>query len=177
MFKKIALSMTTCALFVAGNSQAEHVEIYLTDMLDSTQSGYCIDIARAQGDKANPEDGLQGHTCYSPKGELMVDQIFDTEKFAEGLLYMPEFDVCMQVNATKPGSALSLAACDSSDSQTFEFSGEGAIVPATASDMCVTLSEETTTGKSKVNQRKVMSLETCSDDISAYQTWAVRSSL
>jgi len=41
--------------------------------------------------------------------------------------------------------------------------------------MCVTLAEDTRTGRSDANQIKVMSLETCSDDLAPYQNWAVRS--
>lgn len=166
-----------CAVFAVSAAQAENVEIYLADMLDNTQSGYCVDIARAQGAKANPDDGLQGHTCYSPKGELMVDQIFDTDKFADGILYMPEFDVCVEVASPAAGSTISLAACNGSEEQSFQFSGEGTIVPAAATDLCFTVAEDTRTGRSKVNQIKVLSLEACSDDKAAYQSWAVRSSL
>jgi len=165
------------SIMSAASAQAENVEIYLVDLLDNKQSGYCIDIARAQGEKANPEDGLQGHTCYSPKGELMVDQIFDTDKFADGILYMPEFDVCAEISSTSAGSSIDLATCNDSDMQSFQFSGDGTIVPATATDMCVTVAEETRTGRSDVNQIKVLSLEVCSDERSAYQAWAVRSSL
>lgn len=93
------IKLATCLALVgtvaaAGAAHAENVEIYLTDLLDNTQNGYCLDIARAQGAAANPDDGLQGHTCYSPGGQLGVDQTFDTDKFADGVLYMPEFDVC-----------------------------------------------------------------------------------
>jgi len=177
MKRKYAYLIAVCTLFTARFAQAENVEIYLKDMLDNTQSGYCIDIARAQGAKANPDDGLQGHTCYSPKGELMVDQIFDTDKFAEGALFMPEFDVCIEFSSTAAGSALGLAACDGSTGQSFQFSGEGTIVPTSATDMCVTVSEDTSTGRSDANQKKTLSLETCSADKAAFQEWAVRTSI
>ena len=177
MLKKLCFTLAFCALATTRFAHAENVEIYLSDMLDNTQSGYCIDIARAQGDKANPEDGLQGHTCYSPQGELMVDQIFDTEKFADGILYMPEFDVCAVVASYEAGTTIGLAACDGSDEQAFVFSGEGTIVPKNGSDMCVTVAEDTRTGRSDANQIKVLSLEACATDKAAYQTWSVRSSL
>jgi len=175
VFKKLLFVISVC--FMASTARAENVEIYLVDMLDNTQSGYCIDIARAQGEKANPEDGLQGHTCYSPKGELMIDQIFDTEKFADGVLYMPEFDVCAEVASAAAGSSIDLAACDGSDGQSFQFSGEGTIVPASAPELCVTVADDTRTGRSDVNQIKVLTLEECSDDKASNQMWAVRSSV
>lgn len=162
------------ALALPVSAHAENVEIYLADMLDNTQNGYCIDIARAQGAAANPDDGLQGHTCYSPSGELMVDQIFDSEKFADGMLYMPEFDVCASVGSTSAGSSIDLAACDGSDAQSFAFSGEGIITPTSAPDMCLTVAEDTRTGRSDANQIKVLSLENCTDNQSASQNWMVR---
>lgn len=175
MFERAFSLSILCTSLFAGAAFAENVEIYLTDILDNVQNGYCLDIARAQGDQANPDDGLQGHTCYSPSGQLGVDQTFDSDQFADGVLYMPEFDVCAQIASTAAGSSVDLASCDGTDAQSFVFSGEGTIVPATATDMCLTLAEETRTGRSDANQIKVLSLEACGDASSAYQTWSVRS--
>lgn len=177
MLRITSVSIAICTIFTACVAQAENVEIFLIDMLDNTQSGYCVDIARAQGEKANPEDGLQGHTCYSPKGELMVDQIFDTDKFDDGILYMPVFNVCAEVASPVAGASISLEACNGSAEQSFQFSGEGAIVPTSAPELCLTVAEDTRTGRSDVNQIKVLTLEACADDKTAYQEWAVRSSL
>lgn len=172
---KLTLTTALIAALGAGTAaQAENVEIYLLDMLDNTQSGYCVDIARGRGADANPDDGLQGHTCYSPAGELLVDQIFDTEMFADNVLYMPEFDVCAQARSTAAGTTLDLAECDGSEAQAFVFTGEGTITPASAPDMCFTVADETRTGRSDANQIKVLSLELCSDELAASQTWAVR---
>lgn len=176
MTHRTFLSALSVTLLSAGAAQAESVEIYLTDLLDNVQNGYCVDIAKAQGDAADPADGLQGHTCYSPSGELGVDQAFDADQFADGVLYMPEFDVCAEASSTAAGSTVDLATCDGSDAQSFVFSGEGTIVPANATDMCFTVAEDTRTGRSDANQIKVLSLETCDDSLAATQTWSVRSS-
>ena len=175
MYSKPALGALLCAFLAAGTAHAENVEVYLTDMLDNTQNGYCLDIARAQGAQANPEDGLQGHTCYSPLGELMVDQIFDTAKFADNILYMPEFDVCAMLPAVEAGSSVALAACDGSDAQAFVFSGSGTITPASAPDMCLTVAEDTRSGRSDANQIKALTLEPCDAGKAAFQTWSTRS--
>ena len=174
MMKIVGPSALLGALLTVGAAQAENVEIYLLDMLDNTQNGYCVDIAKGREEAANPDDGLQGHTCYSPGGALGFDQTFDTEKFADGVLYMVNFDVCTEISSSDAGSALALAACDGSDAQSFVFSGEGTIVPASAPEMCVTLAEDTRSGRSDANQIKVMSLEACDDSLAAYQTWSVR---
>lgn len=177
MIKSIALTALFSATCAAGVAQAENVEIYLLDMLDNTQAGYCIDIAKGKEEAANPEDGLQGHTCYSPLGDIGYDQTFDTDKFEDGTLYMVNFDVCTQITATTAGSALELATCDDSKAQDFVFSGEGTITPASASGLCMTVAEDTRSGRSDTNQIKALSLETCAEDLAAYQTWSTRSSL
>lgn len=169
-----ALIATT---LTAGAAQAENVEIYLSEMLDNFQKGYCLDIAGAKGFDADPAKGLQGHTCYSPSGELGVDQIFDTDKFADGTLYMPEFDVCVQVASPEAGASIALATCDGSDVQAFSFSGEGTIAPAAAPNLCFTVGEDTRSGRSNVNQIKALTLQPCAPDLAAYQTWNIRSSV
>ncbi len=167
-------ALAAVTLLVGGAAHAESVEVYVVDMLDNIQNGYCLDIAKGQGEAANPDDGLQAHTCYSPTGEIFVDQAFASDKFADGVLYMPEFDVCMGTLSAEAGGSLVLAACDGSDAQSWVFDGEGTIAPASAPDLCVTLAEETRTGRSEENQMKALSLETCSADAAASQTWATR---
>jgi hypothetical protein len=169
------ISATAISLLLStGIAHAGTVEIHLLDRLDNKQNGYCLDISGGQGADADPSNGLQGHTCYSPSGQIFVDQGFDSEKFANGVLYMPEFDVCATVAATEPGSSVGLASCDGSEAQSFVFSGEGTIVPASATDMCLTLGEDTRSGRSDTNQIKALSLEACSTDNAASQTWGNR---
>jgi len=168
---KTTTAFAVSFMLATGAAQADGVEIYVTDMLDNIQNGYCLDIAKGQGAKANPDDGLQAHTCYSPSGELFVDQTFDSEQFADGVLFMPEFDVCVQTVGTSAGSEIELAACDGSDAQSWVFDGAGTIAPAAAPELCVTLGEDTRTGRSKENQMKALTLETCSDEMAGYQTW------
>ncbi|MDP5220908.1 ricin-type beta-trefoil lectin domain protein [Ruegeria sp. 2205SS24-7] len=174
MIKQTLIPAAAALLLTAGVAQAETVEVYLLDMLDNIQEGYCLDIAGGQGPKADPDNGLQAHTCYSPSGEIFVDQGFTYEQFADGTFYMPAFDVCMQAVSQEAGSALDLVACDGSDAQSFVFSSEGTITPAAASHLCVTAGEDTRTGRSQTNQIKSLTLEACDDVLSAYQMWNVR---
>jgi len=165
---------TLAALVIAGAAAADNVEIFATDMLDNIQNGYCLDIAKGQGANANPADGLQAHTCYSPSGEIFLDQAFDPEKLATGVLYMPEFDVCVQASSAVSGGSVELAECNGSDAQSWVFEGEGTIAPVSAPEMCLTLADETRTGRSQENQMKALSLEVCTDDLAASQTWSNR---
>jgi hypothetical protein len=110
-------------LAFSGPALADNVEIYLVDKLDNIQDGYCIDIAKGKGDAANPDDGLQAHTCYGTLGEVLVDQAFDPDQFDDGVLYMPDFDVCMQAPSTDSGALAELASCDGSTAQSWVFDG------------------------------------------------------
>lgn len=172
MFKPV--NCIFAAILVSSSAYAENVEVYVTDLLDNIQNGYCLDIAKGKGANANPDDGLQAHTCYSPLGEVLVDQAFDPDKFAEGVLYMPEFNVCIQASSISAGASIELTSCDGSEAQSWNFSDEGTITPAGAPDYCVTLAEETRTGRSDENQMKAISLQTCSAELASRQTWAYR---
>lgn len=174
MTRHLIAAAATTLMLGASMAHADTVEINLIDMLDNIQDGYCLDISGGQGADVDPNNGLQAHTCYSPSGEIFVDQGFDSEQFADGVLYMPEFDVCAEVASTEVGASVGLAACDGSAAQSFVFAGEGTITSATATDMCLTVAEATRTGRSETNQIKVLTLETCSDALAASQTWGNR---
>ncbi|MEL6121763.1 MAG: ricin-type beta-trefoil lectin domain protein [Pseudomonadota bacterium] len=169
-----SLPAATFVLAFASPAFAENVEIYVVDMLDNIQNGYCIDIAKGRGADANPEDGLQAHTCYSPSGEVLVDQAFDPDQFLDGILFMPEFDVCIQAPSTATGASVELAGCDGSTAQSWVFDGQGTIAPEAAPNMCLTLTGETRTGRSDENQMIAISLQACSDEKAAFQTWSNR---
>ncbi|MBU2963432.1 RICIN domain-containing protein [Citreicella sp. C3M06] len=175
MIRHAAPSAAIAALLSAGMAQANTVEVYLVDPLDNLQNGYCVDISGGQGPLADPSAGLQGHTCYSPSGNIFVDQGFGPDRFADGIFYMPEFDVCMQAPSTEPGTALELVSCDGSEAQNFIFSGAGTITPASAPQLCVTVGADTRFGRSEENQIKALTLEPCTDARAAYQIWGNRS--
>lgn len=162
-------------LVLTGIAHATEVEVYLADKLDNKQIGYCLDIGGGKERDAKISAGLQGHTCYSNLGALGVDQTFETGQFAEGLLYMPKFDVCATLASLEAGAGVGLAACDGRALQQFVFSGQGVITPASATHLCLTLGEATRSGRSDTNQIKALTLEACDRGKSAYQQWAVRS--
>ena len=168
------LTVAMSILAFSGPAFADNVEIYLVDKLDNIQDGYCIDIAKGKGDAANPDDGLQAHTCYGTLGEVLVDQAFDPDQFADGVLYMPEFDVCMQAPSTESGASAELASCNGSTAQSWVFDGEGTIAPASAPELCLTVSGETRTGRSDQNQMIALALLACDADQAANQTWSSR---
>lgn len=155
---------------------AEDVEITLTDELDGILNSYCLDIAGGN-ENVDPANGLQAHTCYSYRGDLGTDQIFDTEQFANNILYMSVYDVCAQAVSLEAGSDIGLAICDDSDLQSFVFAEDGSISPSSAPDLCFTAAQESRMGRGSEHQIRDLSLELCSDELVAYQQWGARAGL
>ena len=155
---------------------SEQVEITLIDPLDGVTNSYCLDIAGGNQD-IDPSNGLQAHTCYSYQEDLGTDQVFDTTGFADGILYMPVYDVCAQVASAAAGAEVGLAACDGSELQSFVFGDGGTISPASDTSLCFTASSETRFGRSDVHQISDLALAACSDDLASYQQWGYRTSL
>jgi len=154
---------------------ADGVEVTLKDELDGILNSYCLDIAGGN-QNVDTSKGLQGHTCYSYKGELGTDQIFDPSKFASNSLYMPVYDVCATASGLSVGSSIGLAACEDGELQQFAFSGDGTISAVAAPELCLTLAEESRFGRGSQHQIKDLSLQTCSDELAAYQAWRTRTS-
>ena len=154
MFKNQVSTLVGAALCtLAFNANAAKVEIVLADKLDGITSEYCIDVA---GGNRNIDitKGLQSHTCYSYRGDLGEDQTFETDRFADNVLYMSEIEVCAQLASLEEGAAVGLAECDESDLQALAFSEEGTISPVKAPEMCLTAGEDTRFGRSKTHQIK-----------------------
>ena len=104
----------------------DYYEIYLLEQLNENR-GYCIDI---KGSKLNadPDNGLQAHTCYSYQGEVSVDQGFDNVKIDDDEFYMPFFDVCMEAENTSASSTLKLKGCNKNEKQKFKINDNAEIV-------------------------------------------------
>ncbi|WP_424932181.1 hypothetical protein [Amaricoccus macauensis] len=166
-----ALSFT-----LAAGAMAEEVEITLIDPLDGDLNSYCLDISGGLGEGADPAAGLQAHTCYSYRGSLEVDQIFEADRFADGVLYMPRFDVCATLVGREAGAMIGLAACDGGDMQMIALQEDGTLRPAVAQEMCLTVGEETRMGRggTSPHQIKSLTLEACDAELATYQAWRPR---
>ena len=152
----------------------EYYEIYLLEQLNENR-GYCIDI---KGSKLNadPDNGLQAHTCYSYEGEVSVDQGFDNVKIDEDEFYMPFFNVCMEAENTSASSKLNLKACNKNEKQKFKFNNKAEIVLNDNNNLCLTVSENSREGGGGTPTHLIrdLILDNCSTDISARQRWGLR---
>ena len=152
----------------------EYYEIYLLEQLNENR-GYCIDI---KGSKLNadPDNGLQAHTCYSYQGEVSVDQGFDNVKIDEDEFYMPFFDVCMEAENISASSTLNLKGCNKNEKQKFKFNNKAEIVLNDNNNLCLTVSENSREGGGGTPTHLIrdLILDNCSTDISTRQRWGLR---
>ncbi len=174
---KTNLTKLSCLLFSLHIPSifAQQVEVTLVDHLDGNLNGYCIDIA---GGNRNIDinKGLQTHTCYSYRGDLGKDQVFDSEQFAKHALYMPNYNVCASLTSLEVGSKVNLAECNGSRLQSITFTKAGKLRPTGLPELCLTAGKETRFGRggSSPHQIKDLTLEKCSTENAAYQTWRYR---
>jgi len=159
------------------DQSSDLVEIMLVDKLDESR-GYCLDIAGGQGARAPIERGLQAHTCYNYRGEILEDQGFDSTLINTGQFKISYFDVCMTVASITAGTSLSLEACNGSENQTFTLNDSGQLVVKSAPELCVTLDssqQKTGRGGTPPHVMHPVSIEACDDAKQAYQTWSLNS--
>lgn len=175
-FAGVGFGAAVSALLLAAPSAlAEQVEITLVDQLDGQKNSYCIDIVGG-GRNVDPANGLQSHTCYSYRGALGRDQAFEADDFAGGILSMPQMDVCVVAAAPVAGSVMTLDTCDAdAAAQRFAITLPGTIEPVAAPGLCMTVAAETRLGNNPIHQIKALSLQPCSADLAAFQTWRARS--
>lgn len=162
-------------VFLSSFASAASVEVTLVDELDGDLNGYCLDIIGGKLN-ANPEDGLQAHTCYSYQGELGVDQAMDSDLIKRGVFKVVGFDVCMTQTSHEDGAKLALNSCTEANNQRFRMNPDGTITPAGSPGMCLTAGEETVLGNNgqSRHQIKSLTLQYCSNNSLAYQQWRTR---
>ncbi len=173
--KNFARLIVSAGLILPFASLAQNVEVSLKDGLDGNLNSYCFDI-RGGGMNIDPSQGLQAHTCYSYRGDLGSDQAFDPASLGHGELKILAFNVCATMEGTDIGSEVGLTTCDGSEFQRFDFDADGHISPESAPGRCLTAGMGTTFGMggTSPHQIKTLTLQSCSDDLAAYQEWYTR---
>ncbi len=168
-------SLLVGTIFLPFFAFAANVEVTLIDELDGDLNSYCLDIVGGKLN-ANPEGGLQAHTCYSYQGELGVDQAMDSDLISQGIFKVVGFDVCMTQTGYVDGSKLALSSCTDARTQRFRLNGDGTITPSGSPGQCLTAGEETLLGNNGQSRHQIKSLtiESCGAVDKAYQQWRTR---
>lgn len=176
----LALTLIACEDTDKQSSQTpltatSSVEIYLENTLDEPR-GFCLDIVGFKSN-ADPNKGLQAHTCYSYQGSVAIDQGFDLQKMNEKSFYIPGFEVCMQVESTEIPSEISLNPCTGSDKQKFDFNDNGKIYLEVNKNLCLTISKDNSRqggGGNPVHLIRDVKIEMCNPSFEVYQRWGRR---
>ena len=176
-YKTAIAAAMAFAFAVQANAENNNVEIMLADDLGDTR-GYCLDVAGGQGKNAPVKNGLQAHTCYHYKGEILEDQGFDQTLIKKGTFFIPYFDVCMSVPSVETGAAITLSKCGDTDTQKFALNSNGQLASQANPELCITVSstqEKQGRGGSPVHVMRPVSLQACDDSNKTYQTWTIHS--
>ena len=144
--------------------------IELNDPLDEPEK-YCVDVP-GFGRRLNLNAPLMAHTCKPGA----ADELFTPGQPGEGQLYMQAYGRCAEAESTKPGAAIYMRECSSSNLQRFSFESDGRIKLADGST-CMTVADgegEPTGGPSHL--RLDLTMESCGKADPARSTWTVPAS-
>ena len=131
--------------------------------------GYCLDIP-GHITSVQLESPLQVHTCKH--GIWNQDGRFDVTALGNGVLRMPQYELCLQGENTSTGARLLLANCTQGELQTWIVQDSGEIVLEAFPQMCITVEEGPGRDAGGPQYRmKGVGLDTCAQQVSDRQRW------
>lgn len=137
--------------------------------------GLCLDIP-GHGDRVDVTRHLVVHTCKRDIWNL--DERFSAAAFEDGILQMPEYDLCVAARDPQAGVTVGLESCDGTPAQRWVFA-EKELRPAANTALCLTIGPEPsalTPGGQRLPSRHVarsLGLQGCSDAAADRQRWKV----
>lgn len=148
---------------------AANTLIQLSDPLDEPEY-YCIDVPGFR-QSLNLDGALTAHTC-KPNAD---DEMFTVNHPAEGQLYMPAYERCMEARSAAAGAELSMLECSDSPLQRFTYHADGSIQLQSndAEALCIAVAGkagEPTGGPSHL--RRDLLLQPCANVFAALSQWA-----
>lgn len=134
---------------------------------------HCVDIPGHKS-RVNTERELNVHTCK--EGIWHKDELFDPASLKDGLLKMPEYNLCVATSALQDGATLFLKPCDGSTLQKWAYQNYRLSLVAHP-DKCLTIGKEPsrlTPGGKRLPSRHMarsLALKTCSEMALHRQLW------
>jgi hypothetical protein len=131
--------------------------------------GYCLDIP-GQLSGVRLDSPMQAHTCK--QGAWNLDGRFDEAVLANGVIRMPEYNLCIQADNASVGGSLRLTECADTETRIWNLQESGEIALAANPQLCVTIDEGpgVNAGGPQYLRRSV-GLETCAVQVSDRQRW------
>ena len=160
-----APATSTAAGIEVDPAKADATLVQLVDALDEPEY-YCVDVP-GFGASLNLQSALTAHTC-KPGAE---DEMFAVNRPGPGNLYMPAYDLCMEVDGTDAPVQLRLRECSDSAMQRFDIDLDGALVlSGTALCMAVSPEDGEPTGGPSHLRRDLFMLD-CAETEPALRQW------
>ncbi|MGI9521129.1 MAG: hypothetical protein ACR2PG_05715 [Hyphomicrobiaceae bacterium] len=134
---------------------------------------HCVDVP-GHKERVNTRRPLAVHTCK--EGIWHGDELFDIAALKNGLLRMPQFDICVTASTTENAAELFLKPCVRSDLQVWQYSNYRLRLVAYP-DKCLTIGIEPsrlTPGGKRLASRHVarsLQLDPCSQLAFQRQLW------
>ena len=173
LFLGATVLLCIIASIVWSKSEVKLVEIKLINNLDDKR-GFCVDI-KGHKNRAKIERGLQAHTCYSYQGDIAVDQGLDANRLKQKELFFPHFNVCVHPSSYNNPLSLTLVKCK--NTQEFIFYEDNTIRLKNNTNLCLTVAKKPSQkggGGSPVHLKRNLSMQICTKEDFAYQTWVLR---
>ena len=131
--------------------------------------GYCLDIPGHMAG-VRLERPLQAHTCKH--GIWNQDGRFDANDLENGVLRMPQYDLCLHADDNSIGASLILAECTQAELQTWTLQDSGEIALEAVPELCISI--EDGPGRDAGGPQYLMKgvgLDTCAQHASDRQQW------
>lgn len=165
-----SVAQETVTSEVAESEQVNDQGVFLRVIapLDEAR-GYCLDIPGHMSG-VRIESPLQAHTCKH--GIWNLDGRFDVAALENGVIRMPEYDLCLQPEIASIGARLLLAECTEAELQIWTLRDSGEIALKSVPQMCITVEEGP--GRNAGGPQYVMKgvgLDTCAQQASDRQRW------
>ena len=131
--KRIAIAglLIGAAIYSISSAQADGQFLQIIAAHDEPRR-YCVDVI-GHRDRVQLDAPLQAHTCKP--GRFNQDELFDPARMAQGQLYMPAYQRCLQAT----GQSLLIQPCTDKPGQKWSLSPAGQLSPVANSARCVTL--------------------------------------
>ena len=163
-----AVALAWAGLLTPGGAVAEELFLRLQAALDEPR-GFCLDIP---GHRAGVrvERPLHAHTCKHSMWHR--DGMFDTGAFEQGVLHMPEYDLCVEAASSEPGAIVLLKDCNASRLQTWHRAASGEVMSGAGADLCLTIGPGPSRPAGADHVIRTVRLMPCAPESPERQRWA-----
>ena len=173
MKNTLAVTLLATLALAYSNSVTADAQFLRTSHNLGDPSGYCLDIP-GFGPRLQKDAPINTHTCKYNRPGFSIDELFEVTE--RNHFRMPEYDLCLAVNAFVAGSHVNTIDCAADKVHAWTMHADGRVTPSDTSKLCLTSSSEKVYVNSSIanltpNSTRSVSLENCASELEQYQSW------